>query len=192
MGISVEKPIYQNLFEISMKEIFGKSDTIDLQQSKRAERSNFLSRYVLHRQQARRREVFDGLWNYYVYKLSQVSSNRKQVTGFQLEIQFAQQTSAQVKEHVFELISLAQLCMSIDEVGHFIKRLKVFHDLFANMRSLHFNYYRAPVAHVGPVYLGERSGGKRLPIKVCKRFGDPHTQFARHDPLDFLEGKWLD
>src|SRR5713226_6113179 len=100
MWVRVKETIDQNLLEISAKQFFGQGRAIQLQQPQWTQTGDFLARNEIHSQDPGGSEVFNRFGNDDVLKLAQASAQPNQIVCLAFEIKFAQQTGAQLSEHV--------------------------------------------------------------------------------------------
>ena len=94
-----------------------------------------------------------------------LTGQRGQIGRFPLIIQFLQNGTFEFRENFPETIAAANVRMFVEKVRDFFEHFKIFRDLFADFRALHFHDDGTPVAQGGAMYLSERRGGQMFFFK---------------------------
>ena len=95
-------------------------------------------------------------------------------------------------DHARQVVSLAGVGVTVDELRDFIERLEIFRDLLGDARPLHLDGDDAAVAERGAMHLSERGGGERTFLEHREGLRQPHAEVRLDHFLDVGERHRLD
>ena len=188
----MKEAVHQHLFQIRLEQFLRQHVAVHVQLRDGAQRGDLGAADIIHRQHAARTKIKHGQRHEDVRKLLQVGGQRGQIGRLALIIQLLQDGALELREDLPEPIAAADVRVGVEKVRDLLQHLKIFRDLFADVRALHFYDHGPPVAQGRAMHLAERRGRQMFLFKKGKCFRDADAELAGDDFLHLRVRKRFD
>ncbi len=149
----MKETIHQNLVEIGLRQLLGQLFAVDLRSDDRIQRRHLPAPHEIHRQDTRRRVVFDRLRNIDQLVFTQISPEGHQVLRLQTVIELAYKRLLELLEHQGEPVLSSGIRVFIQKFREFLERFEVVEYLIADIGPLNLDRHVPAVPKHGVVYL---------------------------------------